>query len=543
MYQKLCFYNLWAKFKSEDHGIIVPIVAVSMIPLMGLLGVSVDYNKASELRSRLQMATDAAALQLAPQAVTTTDAVLLQRANEMVKTISKDQTAVATSIEVTPGRTQIKIHSGTHYKTVFMNIPGFETLPLKAYASALASNVTYEIALVIDNSGSMGSTSNGKSKMQAAKDAAKRLVDSMYSTHSASERTKISVVPFTISVNLGSQYLYSSWLDRQGQSSIHWDNFDRTGTWLPASRFDLFQELGVDWGGCVETRPDSYAVSDAAPSGADAKSLFVPQFAPDEPGNRGSSNYSFSSTNANGYSVNTYWSYSNSYLDDNPTGTCVASERTTTNQYDQAQKKLCKYRNRPNLSLGGGKGPNHRCDAQTLLRMTSSKTDVKSSIDQMVASGNTNLLEGFTWGWRTISPHAPFADAKSYDEADNRKIIIFLTDGMNFWGNANNHNLSIFSPFGYYTNNRLASVTNGSQARTAMDEKTLQACNNAKAKGISVYTVGFSVPNDPIDFSGLQLLKSCATSQSMAFIANDSNALVSIFEEIARNIGSLRLSE
>lgn len=166
----------------------------------------------------------------------------------------------------------------------------------------------------------------------------------------------------------------------------------------------------------------------------------------------------------------------------------------------------------------------------------------------MAANGNTNLLEGLMWGWRTISPNAPFADAKPYKTADNEKIIILLTDGMNAWSSANNHNKSVYSSFGYYGAGRLtdpggANPTTSAAARAQMEAKTLSACGNAKAAGVTVYTVGFSVASDPIDATGLDLLKKCASSPQMAYVANDSSTIVTVFEEIAKSIGGLRLTQ
>jgi hypothetical protein len=166
----------------------------------------------------------------------------------------------------------------------------------------------------------------------------------------------------------------------------------------------------------------------------------------------------------------------------------------------------------------------------------------------MAANGNTNLLEGLMWGWRTISPNAPFADAKPYKTADNEKIIILLTDGMNAWSSASNHNKSVYSSFGYYGAGRLtdpggANPTTSATARAQMEAKTLSACGNAKAAGVTVYTVGFSVSIDPIDAAGLDLLKKCASSPQMAYVANDSSTIVTVFEEIAKSIGGLRLTQ
>ena len=119
-----------------------------------------------------------------------------------------------------------------------------------------------------------------------------------------------------------------------------------------------------------------------------------------------------------------------------------------------------------------------------------------------------------------------------------------MTDGMNAWNAMNNHNGSRYSPFGYYANARLGSApTSQSEARAQIDTKTLATCTNAKAQGITVYTVGFSVASDPIDAGGLDLLKKCASSSDVAYVANDSTQFLAVFDEIARKIGTLRLTQ
>jgi hypothetical protein len=346
-------------------------------------------------------------------------------------------------------------------------------------------------------------------------------------------------VPFTLTVNVGSQYAKASWMDTKGQSSIHWQNLDRANaTWKPASRFGIFSELGIGWAGCVEHRPGGWGVSDDAPTAGNPDSLFVPMFAPDEPGEAGKYWYE---------PYNGTWWYSNSYLDDNNNNECK-NNKSSAGEYVEAQTKLCKYQDQSSLDVSGGRGPNFNCNAKPLVRLTSDTSALHAAVNAMQANGNTNLLEGFMWGWRTISPNAPFGDGKPYKTVDNEKIIILLTDGMNVWGSANNHNKSIYSPFGYYHNGRLTDAgkpnpTNQSEAGARIDAKTLAACTNAKAKGVTVYTVGFSVKSDPIDAAGLDLLKKCASSPQMAYVANDSSAIIAVFEEIARSIGGLRLTQ
>src|SRR5262249_47542784 len=161
--------------------------------------------------------------------------------------------------------------------------------------------------------------------------------------------------------------------------------------------------------------------------------------------------------------------------------------------------------------------------------------------------------EGLMWGWRSLSPNAPFADGKSYTwnssnpTKPNRKIIVLMTDGTNTWSSANNPFGSEYSAFGYYTNNRIATnVTDETSARTAMDAAVRSGCTNVKAvmdgtnTVFTIYTVGFSTPTDPIDSQGLQLLKDCASTDSsgtpLYYQAANAQDLIDAFAKIAKSI-------
>jgi hypothetical protein len=191
------------------------------------------------------------------------------------------------------------------------------------------------------------------------------------------------------------------------------------------------------------------------------------------------------------------------------------------------------------------------CLSQPLLRMTSTQSTLTSKVTGLTANGDTNLHEGFMWGWRSISPNAPFSDGNAYNTSSNgtnQKVIVLMTDGYNNWSSVSNTwGGSMYEAPGYYTlaNGRVPpgnqNITNMTQSRAALDELTLQACTNAKAKGIIVYTVGFSVSSDPIDAQGQKLLQSCATDSSHAFIANDADSLVNAFNQIGTGMGKLRI--
>ena len=536
-------------FSRDARGVIAVTFAVAAMAVTIAAGCAIDYSGASLLQTKLHSATDMTVLTLSKSAATMSDDDLRALATRMLRERLNDSTAAVETLSVTDGRKRVELKTLATYNTSFMGIAGFRTMPVRATSASFNLTRSYEMALVIDNSGSMNSSAGGASKMASAKDAASRLITAMTSTQAAATNTRFSLVPFTLAVKVGSEHATASWMDRNGASSIHWNtrNLDKNtqvATAPVASRFDLFTQLGIGWAGCVETRPGTYATSDVAPSNATPDSLFVPMFAPDEPGIASVTLYY-----PNGGGTPEY-TYNNSYLTEdqnNPTyprnPLCPA---TAESNYVNRHKMLCKYKSSPSIVTTYGRGPNRNCNAQPLLRLTSNTATVNTAINNMVAGGSTNLLEGFMWGWRTLSPNAPFADGKAYSVAENKKILILLTDGMNAWGTMNNPSGSEYSSFGYYNDipSRFpgTTVTTAAQARSLMDNKTLDACTNAKNQGIQVYTVGFSVSTDPIDEAGLNLLRSCASASDMAYVANDSSGLVSIFEAIARNVVAIRIA-
>lgn len=77
-------------------------------------------------------------------------------------------------------------------------------------------------------------------------------------------------------------------------------------------------------------------------------------------------------------------------------------------------------------------GPNLLCSSKPLQRLTTDAATLKALIF-FTASGSTNIHEGLTWGWRTLSPISVFGDAVSYRSQTAKKIIVLMTDGMNTW--------------------------------------------------------------------------------------------------------------
>jgi Flp pilus assembly protein TadG len=556
--------NLARRLRTDNRGNVAVIAALAAVPLFTVVGAAVDYSKAAKIRTDLLAAVDAAVLRGCKEIQTQTVAVAKQRMQDTFAAMFTPAATFTPTVSPTINAGVVSAAAQSTYNVQLGVLVGLPNVPLHATSECEYANNTYEIALVMDNSGSMTGSAGSKTKIQASKDSAKSLIDSMYSGPTSASRVKVSVVPFSLSVNVGPQYRTAPWVDSTAQSSAHWNNFDyRNSPWKPANRFTLLDEMGIAFGGCFETRPGNFAVTDVSATPGQPDSYFVPQFAPDDPGPRasGASTYKFKQ---NGTGANVTYSYENSYLDDNTSGTGQCSGQThNTWEVDKALTKLCKYKGNPTKNISNERGPNYMCDTQPLQRMINDPAALKTKIDSMVAEGNTNIFEGFMWGWRTISPNGPFADGRVYGQQpvgqpNNVKVMIVLTDGVNAWNGLSNSNGSRFSPAGFLQNTtstatgyqkvgRFAPIATTTQAQgeAAMDSRLITACGNARAQGVVVYTIGFAAKTSEVDEA---VLKACAspdpvTGAPQYYFASNSSQIDNVFKDIANKLSDLRLTK
>jgi Flp pilus assembly protein TadG len=541
-------------FKSRD-GNVALIFALTSLPLLAFAGAAIDYGSATRLHAKLQAATDATALSLCQTVSTTTTAQMQLQAQAMVTGYMGSDGLTVDPVVVTTNPRKIVLTTHMASVALFGKLTG--TLNMTPTATAQCATPlpkTFEIALVLDTTGSMNSAGGSGTKMQAAQQAANNFIDYVHNNPAFTAETRISIVPFAAAVAVNpATYRSAAWIDQLGKSSYHWVNVAGAAAAGFTSRFGIFDSLrtassGWGWAGCLETLPYPLNVQDGKPSGS-ADSLYVPMFAPDEPGD-GTTGYT---TIGGNYSFNSYIN------DSTGTNSCKADSSLS---YGAAEGRACKYVNpqgaspTSNSMIGLPNGPNFACTSQPLQRLTNDTSILKSLVSSLKAQGATNILEGLMWGWRTISPNSVFADGAAYSSSTVNKIMILMTDGANSWSDNpySNYNQTLFFSMGYFKNadgstpnGRLPlgyqNLSNSSQARNALDALTQTACTNAKGAGIQLYTIGFSTSEDPIDAQGLSLLKGCASSPSQSFVANNSDALIAAFDQIGKSIGTLRLTQ
>ena len=483
--------------------------AIAAIPVVGSVGAVVDYARAHDEEVVARQALETTAREANRLATVLPPAEIEKAVAGIYASEAGGARGRVSPFAVSVPGDSVTVSTRLSVPTTFLGLIGVDEINIDMAARSVASDLTYEVALVLDTSGSMAG-----SRIASLRAAAGGLVGALFAANArspAQDPVRIAVVPFAASVNVGPDNAGRPWLDR--------------GRGGEDDRLALFDALkDVAWAGCVEARPRPYDVDDSPPDPAAPATLFVPMFAPDEPDLPG---------------------FDNNYLADSSDACSLADRRRTTpGRAAAAEARLCKYRNAAALPEGHRNGtvvgPNLNCTSAPLVPLSSDRSAVVSAIDALSARGMTNIHEGIMWGWRTLSPSAPFVEGRAYDDHGNRKILVVMTDGENAYDTYANFNGSMYGAYGYVADGRLGMTASDDAAVVArMNERTVAACANAKAAGVLVYTVSFRVA-DP---ATLSLLADCASAPEMAFRSDSGIALASAFADISNSIAMLRVTD
>lgn len=533
--------SIFQRFRQSRSGNVALIFALLAVPVIGAMGVAVDYARLSAARSRLADAADAAVLAVGGQPPMTDAAAKALVAQWMTAQMTDTQVSSWKVDSVAQANGIVTVQASAIMPMTLTSVFGIQTLPVSVVSQATRQVKKVELALALDNTGSMDTDNN----IGALRDAATNLVNILYASSDASANIKTALVPFVTAVNIKTSGSYSdSWIDTQGQAKYNGANFDKATA--PDGKVDhlsLFKKINVDWKGCVESRAEPYDTSDAAPDASKPDTLFVPYLWPDEPD---------SPDVASTRTVTSTSQYDNSYLPDQ-------LDSTVTNPV--RQRSAAKYNSSNSNTIlekaaDGARGPNKSC-AQPILDLTNDSAAVKTQIAAMLGWHNsgTNISEGLTWGWRVLSPTPPFTKGVAYNDPNTTKIVVLMTDGMNEVyrpdSNKNNQNRSDYSAIGYLNGYPNAGFSQQSRfgagtpsidtGKSNLNSKLTTICTAMKAKAVNIqiYTITFEVG----DTSTQSLFRNCATSPTMYYNSPTQAALKQAFSDIAGSITQLRISQ
>lgn len=434
----------------DRRGATAVFLAVSLVPVIGAVGLAVDSSIGYLLRTRMGKSLDAAGLAAGRMALDD-DAEEIARQFFEANFGQGNVTVTAFDFDVDPVANTVTVSAEASTPTVFMRIFGHDTMTVAARTVIQRETTGMELALVLDNTGSM----RDDGKFEAMQEAALDLVDILYGEESEIENLWVSVVPFVTTVNIGTAN--SSWITSGDLART------KPGDWGGTKK------KPISWAGCVLARASTLDTDDTPPSGG-----------------------AFSSFR---------WA-----------------------------------------SPPSGSDMNYTCPS-AILPLTATRSKIDAAIKAMAAApkaGGTATNLGLVWGWRTLSPRwrglwsgSDAALPLDYRSEQMDKVAVVLTDGENQLLYNQYTGYGFPSALGYKKTSDSTDMLNG---------RMETVCDGMKdeTRNIRIFTIMFGAGNVQ---KAKDLLKDCASNESMYYDAVTNADLERAFKAIGGQLANLRILE
>ncbi len=457
------------------------IFGLSAIPIAIAAGTGIDLSRALVVRARLSEALDAAGLAVgSTSGLSQSEAQAL--AQQYFSANYRESAAYGTpsAVTATVSGQRVTLSANVPMPTTLMNIVGIHTITVSSTSQVVWGQTKLWVALVLDNTGSMSQTdSSGTSKISALKTATTNLLQTLKGAATNPGDVKVSIVPFTNVVNVGSSNYNATWIDWTDWNAVngtcsggngstqsvcivahcsksqyttkticqsHSGTWYSAGTWTPRAH--------SNWTGCVMDRTQDYDTQNTTPT---------------------------------------------STATDFPAAPSTLSYHTPSGSWS--------------LSCG---------TLEKLMGLTdvldsTGWSNLNSEVTNMQAGGATNQTIGLAWGWQTLTDGDPM-NAGSLPN-NTSQVIILLSDGLN-------------------TQDRWTG--DGSNQDSSTDARMTQMCTNVKAAGVIIYTVFVDLNGTQ---GNSTVLQNCASDSSKYFDLTTSGEVVTAFNQIAQQITNLRVAE
>lgn len=489
--------NLLRRFLNRENGNVALIVTIAMFPMCLSAGMAIDLVRAHLAKTSLQQAIDAAGLAAGTDTDTTAAQVLTMAqayldVNAQGLVINAPETTI--SVTESGGVKTLDISASAELETTFMKLIHIDSLDVAIDTTIQRKEAgPLHVALVLDVTDSMNavpSSGGSQTKIQTLRTAATSLVNDLMTT--ANPQAQIAVVPYAGGVRLytstevsASGFSPPSWIKTQTNTST-------CSAWVqnPATR-----------AACIAGGGPSQCVRD----GIMRNDVNCCPWVCSNPVTRV---YNFVGC-VGPRVLNNDGSYTTSFL------------RTINNPTNPPYPGVAE--NMWNCAGNGSK----------VLPLTNSKSAVTSRISGLATGGDTFIPGGLTWGWNVLAAGEPYdTDSVATLNANGgRKVLVLMTDGINAltWRTTNN-DPDGGSNLGWLTGTSNPATPNG---------LTQDLCTEIKKDGIQIFTVLFDVK----DVTTETMLKTCASSPSMAFNPTDSAGLTAAFGAIGNQLRTVKLTQ
>ncbi|HJU30834.1 MAG TPA: TadE/TadG family type IV pilus assembly protein, partial [Hyphomicrobiaceae bacterium] len=529
--------SLLRRWRGNESGNVAMLFGLLVIPLAAMIGLAVDFGHVYKVTSHTQAALDSAALAAGRAAqLNPTDA--LNKASAAATAYfdeAKPKDVVTSTLQFSPNssNTQFTVTATSWVKTPFLGVlyslfhksaaPGAPAgcqangfgcvsmtstataalCPSQACTTSNSGGSSVEVSLMLDVTGSM---CDPCTKIDAAKKAAKDLIDIVVWQDQSQYYSRVALAPFAEAVNVGKtlaplvrgtvtansnsgseasggpQDFTSSTVlnDPTKQPTKKWIRYTKSGgsgtrTWLISSK-------------CVTERIGTDAYTDAGPAGTST------------------------------YVGKAYFG---------------ATASSSSPQQDDTSCGVANYTDD---------------EVNSVFPLSSDTTTLKRRIDKLQTAGSTAGHLGTAWAWYLLSPKwnsvfqaaypssyaaAPYSDLtvlNSKGMPKLRKIAVLMTDG--------DYNINYCKGVEAKNSDQTPDINcNSENAKALVQATALCTAMKAPVNGgsIEVFTVGFQVSTAAKTF-----LKACATDASHYYDATTELALQAAFRDIALKISILR---
>jgi len=594
-----------ARLSRDVAGNILPIAAIGVLIAAVVIGSAVDLSRNYLTREQLQSACDSAVLAGRRTVTTNGFDTASQTAatnyfNTNFSNQAQGTTSTTFSVTSPDSGQTVNGSASTVLNTLIMRIFGKDSFTITATCASSMGVGNADIMMVLDNTGSMASTLSGSTtRIAALRTAMKNFYNTIATaTASSNARVRYGFVPFSSTVNVGKlvtdldpRYI----VDADNYQSREWTNYSNTTTNDAATQYSTTQYSSNS--ACTAAFPTNNGSWSNSGSATTVNASGISTVTQRQSGNEYSCVKVSSWNNTyyviyvvKGRTTYSYWRYYYKQLSrDTSAFKTFASVTTQTGDYGANQsttwggciqergtvaQATFSYSSStgitpkaaldldldtapsvsddntkwaplwPQISYMRYSGNSYTtatatdgdvettyCPVKAQLLQTMTQSAFNTYANSLVAVGGTYLDIGMIWGGRMISPTGMWSSLVNEDPSNGGEVarhIIFMTDGEM------EPNSYIAQAWGMEFWDRLVTGTSSlSNDEARHTSRFLATCEAIKDKGVRVWVIAFT--------STLSTdLTTCASDDS-SFTANSASDLNDAFQEIAKQVGELRV--
>jgi Flp pilus assembly protein TadG len=184
-------------FIRSEKGNVAMLFALACLAIFPLVGFAIDLSRVMVEKHKLQMATDAAALAAAHDAFATEE----QRLEVVEAHLNHLEEDIGREIEYDfsqDAEGRISLVTRIEVNTTIAKIMGRDTVGVTVRSDAVEGGADIEVAMILDITGSMSGN-----RITALKEASEDLVDIVVKDEQEPYYSKLSMVPYSVAVNVG----------------------------------------------------------------------------------------------------------------------------------------------------------------------------------------------------------------------------------------------------------------------------------------------------------------------------------------------------